>query len=63
LTDRYIDQNTDRETRIEMLLEKMICDKSLIADKIFSESHIDDLLTQIYVNLSPDAFKIMLDKY
>ena len=44
-----------------MLLEKMICDKSLISDKIFSDSHIDDILAQIYINLSPDAFKIMTE--
>ncbi len=62
LTDKPISPETDGKTRVEMLLEKMIWDKSLITDKIFSDSHIDDMLAQLYINLSPDSFKIMTEK-
>lgn len=63
LTDKYIDENTPGNVRVEMLLEKLMSDKSLINDKVFAESQIDNLLSQIYLNLSPDAFKIMNEEY
>ena len=62
LTDKIYDSITDGEKRINLLLEKMICDKSLIYNRNNNENFLEKLIYQVYTNISADSFRIMNDE-
>lgn len=56
---------TDESTvkrKLDILVDKMVCDKSLISDKTFSKNSNEILISQIYTSLSQDSKKLLLDK-
>ena len=66
LTDDISNEESSEENsnkKIEVLLSKMMDDKTLINDKTFSNNVNDSLITQIFMAMSPDAKKLILEKY
>lgn len=63
LTDNIIDDEPDNNKRVQILLDKLIDDKTLVIDKTFSNSFTDLLTTHVYIALSPDSKKLILGKY
>jgi hypothetical protein len=62
LTDKIYDSKTNGEKRINLLLEKMICDKSLIYNRNNNENGFEKLIYQVYTNISADSFRILNDE-
>ena len=46
----------------DILLSKLMCDKSIINDRTFSNSNVDNILSLIYLSLSPESRKLLTDK-
>jgi hypothetical protein len=63
LSDEIIEDDEESESKkIEILLDKMLVDKSLINDKTFSSNFNEYLISQIYIALSPEAKKLVTEK-
>ena len=56
------DEETSYKMKKEILLSKLMCDKSIINDKTFANSFVDNVITLIYLSLSPESRKLILDK-
>ncbi len=65
LTDDIEDNDPDKypyDKKIDILLTKLLDDKNFINDKTFGSTINDVILNKIYIALSPDAKKLILDK-
>jgi hypothetical protein len=63
LTDEIDDENQySEQKKIEIILNKLIYDRSLLSDRTFSNSFTDHLLSQIYISLSPEGKKLVVEK-
>ena len=51
-----------KNSRIEILLSKMMEDKSLINDRTFKNNINDILITHTFLALSPDSKRLILEK-
>jgi hypothetical protein len=64
LSDEIDDENQYSEKKkIEMILDMLMYDRSLLSDRTFSNSFTDQLISQIYISLSPEARKLVVEKY
>lgn len=64
LSDETTEEDEDFINRkIDLLLSKMMHDRSLINEKTFSSSFYDILIAHLHINLSPDSKKLILEKY
>ena len=65
LTDEIEDNDPEKypyDRKIEILLTKLVDDKNFINDKTFGNNINDIMLNKIYIALSPDAKKVILDE-
>lgn len=63
LSDEITNEETsDSNKRIQILLNKLMDEKTLINDKTFSNTSNDMLITQIFLALSPDSKNLVLEK-
>ena len=65
LSDSIIDNENEEELakhKKEILISKLMCDKSIINDKTFANSFNDNVISQIYLSLSPESRKILNEK-
>lgn len=66
LCDEIDEANTEKfpnEDRLEILLTKLMDDKNFINDKTFGSNINDVILNKIFIALSPDAKKLVLEEY
>ena len=56
------DEEMSIKLKREILMNKLLYDKSIINGKVFSDSLNDNVLSQLYLALSPESRKILLDK-
>ena len=64
MSDELKEDNEEMSIKLkrEILLNKLIFDKSIINGKIFCDSFNDNAISQIYLALSPESRKILLEK-
>jgi hypothetical protein len=64
LTDELKEDDEEMSIKLkrEILLNKLVFDKSIINGKVFSDSFSDQAISQIYLALSPESRKILLEK-
>jgi hypothetical protein len=65
LTDEIEDNDLEKypyDRKIEIMLTKLMDDKNFINDKTFGNNINDIMLNKIYIALSPDAKKVILDE-
>ena len=65
LTDEIIEEADEElcfKKKKDILLSKLMCDKSIINDRTFSNSNVDNILSLIYLSLSPESRKLLTDK-
>ncbi len=56
------DEEMSIKLKREILLNKLVVDKSMVNGKVFSDSFNDNALSQIYLSLSSESRKILLEK-
>ncbi len=65
LSDEVEDPDPEKfpnDKRLEILLTKLMDDKNFINDKTFGSNINDVILNKIYIALSPDAKKLILEE-
>lgn len=56
------DEEASYKMKKEILLNKLMCDKSIINDKTFANSFVDNVITLIYLSLSPESRNLLMEK-
>jgi len=65
ITDEIEDGDSEKfsyEKKLEILMTKLLDDRSMINEKTFGANMNDLILNKIFIAISPDAKKLILEK-